>query len=129
MRAAPLPLLPDGNPMSPRLMLAFAVVTLIWGSTWLIIKTQLGVVLTSWSVAWRFLAGGSLMLGVCQRTSKPMRLGWRGHGFALVIGMMQFVLNYNFVYRAEETVTSGLVAMAFALLIVPKAIFARIFLG
>ena len=35
----------------------------------------------------------------------------------------------NFVYRAEGHITSGLVAVVFALLIVPNAVLARIFLG
>lgn len=109
--------------------LAFFAVTLIWGSTWLVIKTQIGVVPTSWSVAWRFLLGSGTMLLMCVATGRPMRLGWRGHGFALIIGLTQFMLNFNFVYRAEAHITSGLVALAFALLIVPNSIFARLFLG
>ena len=30
--------------LSPRVFLPFALVTLIWGSTWIVIKGQLGVV-------------------------------------------------------------------------------------
>lgn len=115
--------------LSPRLLLSFLAITLIWGSTWLTIKTQLGVVPTSWSVAWRFLFGGGTLLVMCMAAGKPMQLGRRGHGFALIIAVLQFVLNFNFVYRAEEHVTSGLVALAFALLIIPNALFSYIFLG
>jgi drug/metabolite transporter (DMT)-like permease len=46
-----------------------------------------------------------------------------------VFGIAQFVLNFNFVYRAEQYVTSGLVAVMFALLFVPNAILSRLFLG
>src|SRR5690606_30255608 len=42
---------------------------------------------------------------------------------------LQFGLNFNFVYRAELHITSGLVALLFALLIIPNAAFARLFLG
>ncbi|MGL1701431.1 EamA family transporter, partial [Vibrio parahaemolyticus] len=53
----------------------------------------------------------------------------RGIGFAALLGLMQFTLNFNFVYRAEEHIASGLVAVVFALLLVPNAILGRFFLG
>jgi drug/metabolite transporter (DMT)-like permease len=114
---------------TPRLALYFAIITLIWGSTWLVIKTQLGVVPPSWSVAWRFLLGGSVMLVVCLATRRSLRIGWRGHGFAVLAAIMQFVLNFNLVYRAEQHLPSGLVALSFALLLVPNAILSALFLG
>lgn len=54
------------------------------------------------------------------------RTGWM---FAGVLGFAQFVCNFNFVYRAEQHITSGLVSVVFALLLVPNAVFARVFLG
>jgi drug/metabolite transporter (DMT)-like permease len=47
----------------------------------------------------------------------------------VLIGALQFVGNFNFVYRAEMHVTSGLVAVLFALLLVPNAVLGRVFLG
>jgi drug/metabolite transporter (DMT)-like permease len=117
-------------PRSPlRIALSFGVVTLIWGSTWLVIKTQLGVVPPSWSVTWRFLVAGLVMAGVCLVSGKRLRLSRQGHGFALVIGIMQFSLNFNLVYRAEAHLASGLVALTFALLIIPNAVLSALFLG
>ncbi|PZN95441.1 MAG: EamA family transporter [Alphaproteobacteria bacterium] len=110
-------------------MVYFAIITFIWGSTWLVIKTQLGVVPASWAVAYRFLLGGSAMMLMALVRGKSLRIGAAGHRFALVNAVMQFVLNFNLVYRAEEHVTSGLVALSFALLIVPNALLAAAFLG
>jgi drug/metabolite transporter (DMT)-like permease len=109
-------------------LVRFAVVTLIWGSTWLIIRTQLTVPV-SWSVAWRFLIGGAVMAALCLATGRTLRLSRRGHGFALAMAVFQFCLNFNLVYRAEQHLTSGLVALAFALLIVPNALLSWLFLG
>ena len=53
----------------------------------------------------------------------------RGWAFAVALGTSQFCLNFNFVYRAEHFITSGLVAVVFALLLVPNAGLARLFLG
>ncbi|MBC7505797.1 MAG: EamA family transporter, partial [Sandarakinorhabdus sp.] len=121
---------PAPSPRSPlRSAISFAIVTLIWGSTWLVIKTQLGVVPVSWSVTWRFLVAGTVMVGVCLVTGKRLRLSPQGHLFALAIGLLQFCLNFNLVYRAEVHLTSGLVALTFALLIVPNAVLSALFLG
>jgi drug/metabolite transporter (DMT)-like permease len=120
-----------GPPRSARLevLLPFALVTLIWGSTWLVIKDQLAVVPASWSVTYRFTLAGLVMLGVGLVRRDRLRLDARGWGFAACLGVMQFVLNFNFVYRAEEHITSGVVAVVYALLLVPNALLARLFLG
>src|SRR3546814_19600371 len=62
-----------------------------------------------------------------------MRREWMGIApralvFAAVLGIAQFALNFNFVYRAEQHITSGLVAVLFALLIVPNTLLGRAFL-
>lgn len=116
------------GPLATRTIAQFVIVTLIWGSTWLVIKTQLGVVPPSWSVSYRFAVAGVGMLLYCLLTGKSLRLGPKGHGFAAVLALFQFVLNFNFVYRAEQHVTSGLVAVAFALLVVPNAALGWMFL-
>ena len=118
-------------PQSARLavLIPFGIVTLIWGSTWLVITGQLGVVPPSWSVSYRFVVAGVAMLAWAAWKGELARLDARGWAFAGALGVFQFCLNFNFVYRAEGFVTSGLVAVVFALLLVPNATFARIFLG
>ena len=118
------------QPRSPlRIAISFGVVTLIWGSTWLVIKTQLGIVPASWSVTWRFVVAGLALLCLCLATGKTLRLTLHGHLFALAVGVLQFSLNFNLVYRSEAHLTSGLVALTFALLIIPNAVLSAVFLG
>ncbi|AJP73088.1 DMT family transporter [Sphingomonas hengshuiensis] len=121
-----------GNtPRSTRLtvLIPFAIVTLIWGSTWLVIKDQISVVPASWSVSYRFAVAGVVTLIWAAARGDGIRLDARGWGFALALGFAQFVMNFNFVYRAEAHITSGVVAIVYALLLVPNAILARAFLG
>lgn len=113
----------------PRVLVPFLVATIIWGSTWLVIRDQLGVVPPTWSVAYRFLIASAAMFGWALVTRAPLSIGRDGQIFAVLLGFAQFVLNFNFVYRAEEHITSGLVAVLFALLLVPNALIARAFLG
>jgi drug/metabolite transporter (DMT)-like permease len=70
-----------------------------------------------------------VILGWALLRRDSLRLDLRGWAFAIALGFAQFVLNFNFVYRAELHITSGVVAIVYALLLVPNAILARIFLG
>jgi drug/metabolite transporter (DMT)-like permease len=110
-------------------LIPFAIITLIWGSTWLVIKDQLTEVPAAWSVSYRFAIGGIAMLSWAALRKDPLTLTLRGLLFAALLGFAQFVLNFNLVYRAEMHITSGVVAVVFALLLVPNAILARLFLG
>ena len=121
----------DARPNSTRasVLVPFAIVTLIWGSTWIVIRDQLGVVPPSWSVTYRFLVAGLVLQAVAMVRREAVTRDPGFWVFATTLGLLQFVLNFNFVYRAEQHITSGLVAVTFALLLVPNALFARLFLG
>lgn len=108
--------------------LEFALVSLIWGSTWLVIKGQLGVVPAPWSVAYRFSLACILMAAFTIVAGRWVRMTRRGHAFAAIAGTAQFALNFNLVYASERHVTSGLIALVFALLVVPNALLSRIVL-
>lgn len=118
-------------PQSSRLsiLIPFAIVTLIWGSTWYVIRGQLAVVPASWSVSYRFVVGAAAMAVYAVSRRESFRLNARGYLFAAALALSQFCLNFNFVYRAEGYITSGLVAVVFAMLLIPNAVLARIFLG
>ena len=107
----------------------FVSLSIIWGTTWLVIKLQLGVVDPSWSVAYRFLLAGGLLLAWCGASGQPLAVPRAGWGFLALFATLQFGLNFNFIYRAELHIPSGLPAVAFALLMVPNAILAFLFLG
>jgi len=115
--------------LAPRVLIPFVVATLIWGSTWLVIRDQLGVVPPTWSVTYRFVIGAVAMFAYASLIRVPLDIGRQGQIFAALFGFAQFVLNFNFVYRAEGHITSGLVAVVFALLIVPNSLFGRLLLG
>jgi drug/metabolite transporter (DMT)-like permease len=115
--------------LSPRTLLAFAVATLIWGSTWFVILGQFGPVPAVWSVTYRFAIAAAALFAWAAWRGMPLRLGRRGQVWAAAFGIPQFCLNYNAVYAAEHFLTSGLVAVVFALLLVPNSALARLFLG
>lgn len=110
------------------MLIPFAICTLIWGSTWIVIRDQLGVVPPSWSVTYRFVVAGAAMAVWAWVRGESLLLDRRGWLFAVALGLFQFCGNFNFVYRAEHFITSGLVAVIFALMILPNALLGRAFL-
>lgn len=110
-------------------ILPFIIFTAIWGSTWIVIRDQLGVVSPYWSVAYRFAIAAIAMASLAHWHRQDLRLDRGGLAAAAFIGLSQFCLNFNTVYLAERFVTSGLVATFFALLLIPSTLFGWIFLG
>jgi drug/metabolite transporter (DMT)-like permease len=111
-----------------RTIAAFILVTLIWGSTWLVIKDQISAVPPSWTVAYRFILAAVGMFALARLRGESLRIDRAGMGLAAVVGLFQFSGNFQFVYRAEHYLTSGIVAVLFALLMVPNALLSRLFL-
>lgn len=107
----------------------FLIVAVIWGSTWYVITGQIAAVAPSWSIAFRFIIAAPAMFALALATRKSLAMPRRAHGLALALGLLQFCGNFNFVYRAEQHLTSGIVAVMFALLMVPNALIARFVLG
>ncbi len=115
--------------LNPKILIPFATITLIWGSTWFVIRGQIAEVPASWGVTYRFLVAGIAMLLLAAFNRQRISFTAREFGFAALVGAMQFTANFNLVYEAEHHITSGLVAVVFALLVVPNAILGSIFLG
>ena len=110
-----------------RSIAAFILVTLIWGSTWLVIKDQISAVPPAWAVTWRFALAALGMFALALVRRERLLLSREGMLLAAPMGLFQFFANFQFVYQAEHYITSGLVAVLFALLMVPNALMARIF--
>ena len=118
----------DGRPVHG-VILPFIIFTLIWGSTWIVIRDQLGTVPPQWSVTYRFIIAATAMFAIALLKKSPLRLERRDWPLVGLIGFFQFCLNFNAVYVAEHFITSGLVATVFALLLIPNSLFAWMLLG
>ena len=97
--------------------LLFASTALIWGSTWLVIKFQYGIVAPELSVAYRFGIAALILFGWCLFRGESLRFSRRMHAQLALLGTLQFALNYVFVYLSEQYLTSGLVAVVFVLMV------------
>lgn len=110
-------------------LLLYAVTVLIWGTTWLPIKMQLGVVPAEVSVAYRFLIASALLFGWCALRRLPLRFSPRDHLFIAGLGLTFFSINYLLFYNGSAFLTSGLVAIVFSTVSLMNIVNARIFFG
>ncbi len=109
-------------------LLLFITCSLIWGSTWMAIKLQLGAVEPMVSIFYRFLIAISVLLVYCVTTRRRLRFLVRDHLVFLITGGFMFCFNYWLVYTAETLLTSGVVAIMFSTMIFLNAVNNRIFL-
>ncbi len=109
--------------------LFYLLTVLIWGSTWIGIKMQLGVVEPIVSVSYRFALASIILLLWCRLRGLKMRFSLNQHGFIFLQGMLLFGFNYLLFYVAELHVTSGLAAVIFSTILLMNMVNGALFLG
>ena len=113
---------------SPRVLIALALigVYLIWGSTYLAIRIALSGYPPFLMAAMRFLIAGGLLFGVlCWRgVAMPTRRQWLNCG---ITGTLLLGFGNGLVCYAEQTVASGIAAVAVASMPLFAALFAGLY--
>lgn len=108
--------------------LAIALLCLLWGSTWLVIKFGLRDVPPFTAAAVRFAVAGLVMAGLTpalrsrEAGSAPALWLW------LVLGSLNFALSYGIVYRTEEHLPSGLTAVLWGVYPMMMAVIGHVWL-
>jgi len=98
-------------------IILFSIPTLIWGSTWLAITFQLGIVDPLVSVFYRFLLAAIILFVYCSLVKMNLKYNAKQHFFMALQGTFLFGINYWLVYLAEVHLKSGLVAVVFSTII------------
>ena len=110
-------------------VVGFALLCIIWGSTWLAITFQLGHVAPEASVGYRFLLASALLFAYCLARGLPLRYRLREHGWIALQGLLMFSVSYIYVYYAESNVVSGLVAVGYSASPLLSMLGMRLFFG
>ncbi len=110
-------------------LILYVAAVLIWGSTWLAIEFQLGVVPIEVSLAYRFLIAAAIAFAWCALRGNSLRFDARAHGYFLLLGGLLFGLNYVVAYTAQIYIMSALNAIGFSTMLWMNIINARIFMG
>jgi drug/metabolite transporter (DMT)-like permease len=100
---------------------AFAVIYLVWGSTYLAIRVAIDTLPPFLMAGARFLVAGALMYGWARSrgAARPDRRQWKA---ALLLGTLFLLLGNGGVVWAEQYVASGMAAVLVALMPIWTAI-------
>ena len=109
--------------------LLYIVTVSIWGTSWLGVKYQLGIVAPEASAVYRFALAAALMLLYCAVARRRMRFSPAEHGFMALQGLFLFGANYVLIYLGTQYLTSGLVAMLFSTVVVMNIFLGALFFG
>jgi drug/metabolite transporter (DMT)-like permease len=110
-------------------ILLYLSTVLIWGTTWIAIKWQLGEVAVPVSIFYRFAIAGTVLLAsliLARRPMRPPEWAWR---YLLAQGLTLFCCNFLCLYFASQYIASGLVAVIFSTAPLWNSLNGKLFLG
>jgi drug/metabolite transporter (DMT)-like permease len=109
------------KPRAWKTLLAFAIIYLVWGSTFLAIRVGVREVPPFLLAAMRFLVAGLVLyLWMIARGERgPTARQWRS---AFILAVLIFVVDYGLVFWAEQWVPSGITAVMMATIAVFMAL-------
>jgi len=107
----------------------YALTVLIWGSTWLAIEYQLGVVPPEVSIVYRYALASAILFIYCKIKGLSLSFNVKNHVWFLFLGLLIFCLNYVLAYRAQIYITSALAAIAFSTMLWMNIILSRLLFG
>ena len=107
----------------------YGLTVAIWGSTWLAIEYQLGVVAPEISIVYRYGLAAAVLFLYCFIRGLSLTFNVKQHIWFLFLGLLLFCLNYVFAYRAQVHITSALAAIAFSTMLWMNLILSRIVFG
>jgi drug/metabolite transporter (DMT)-like permease len=101
----------------------YAVLVLIWSSTWVSIKIGLEDLPPLFGAGVRFGLAGALLLGGAALARRSLRTD---PVLAIVLAVLPFATTYGLIYWAEQHVPSGLAAVLFGVLPLYTALLAAV---
>ncbi|MCF7533300.1 DMT family transporter [Pseudomonas petrae] len=105
----------------------YLLTVLIWGTTWIALKLQLGEVAIPVSIVYRFGLAALIIFALLLVTGKLQKVNRRGQLICLAQGLCLFCVNFMCFYTASQWIPTGLVAVVFSTATLWNALNARIF--
>ena len=105
----------------------YVLTVLIWGTTWIALKLQLGVVAIAVSIVYRFGLAALVLFAVLLLSRKLQVMNKRGHLICLAQGLCLFCVNFMCFLTASQWVPTGLIAVVFSTATLWNALNARVF--
>ena len=99
---------------SLKIILVYALACLIWGSTWIAIKTSLESLTPFLSAGLRFVTASTFILLILKITKTKIQKDKLSIRLYLIMTFFSFVFPFGLVYWAEQFVPTGLSSVLFA---------------
>jgi len=100
--------------LAVKVFLAYLVICLIWGSTWIAIRVGLESLTPLFSAGLRFSLASIMIFVLMKIKSIPLQTDKVSIRLYLLMGFFSFVIPFGLVYWAEQFVPSGMAAVLFA---------------
>lgn len=107
----------------------YVLTVVIWGTTWIALKLQLGVVAIPVSIVYRFALAALLLFAILLVSRRLQPMSRRAHGLCLAQGLCLFCVNFMCFLTASQWIPSGLIAVVFSTATLWNALNARVFFG
>ncbi|WP_249677435.1 DMT family transporter [Pseudomonas abieticivorans] len=107
----------------------YLLTVLIWGTTWIALKLQLGVVAIAVSIVYRFGLAALMLFVILLLSRRLQPMNRRGHLICLAQGLCLFCVNFMCFLTASQWIPSGLIAVVFSTATLWNALNTRIFFG
>lgn len=107
----------------------YLVVVLVWGSSWIMIRFQIGIVPPEASIIYRFAIASVLMFAWVVFHRLPLRFSLRDHLFIAAQGALIFCINFFLFYHAAAYLTTGLIAMVMSTASIMTMLFTTVLTG
>jgi drug/metabolite transporter (DMT)-like permease len=103
----------------------FAMLVVVWSSTWVAIRLGLDDTPPLLGAGVRFTLAGVVLLAITAARRRPLSTD---RGLAVLVGLLPFGFAYGLIYWAEQYVPSGLAAVLFGVMPLYVALLASILL-
>jgi drug/metabolite transporter (DMT)-like permease len=103
----------------------YLLTVLIWGTTWIAIKLQIGDVPLAASITYRFALAALVLFAGLLLSGRLQRLDKRAQALCMAQGVCLFSLNFLCFYNASQWIPSGLIAVVFSTATLWNALSAR----
>lgn len=120
---------PAPRPLAPADFGLYAGTVLVWGTTWIALKFQLGTVDPQVSLVWRFLLAAPLLFIICRIAGARILFPPAMHLRFAAIGLFLYSTNFILFYNAGNFVVSGLLSVIFSLASITNIVLAVLLLG
>ncbi|SQG00135.1 membrane protein [Paucimonas lemoignei] len=105
----------------------YLLTVLIWGTTWIALKLQLGEVAIAVSIVYRFGLAALVLFAMLLLSGKLQKVNQRGQLICVAQGLCLFCINFMCFLTASQWIPSGLIAVVFSTATLWNALNARIF--